>query len=300
MDSSARRSVLRLGLPPALILLGLGLGLLSAQAQHAAPPRESARRYESPPGAQQAGTEQCLVCHDDQRKKLLPVHASCESCHGPGSVHAGDPTAENIAYPRDTNCLSCHQYASEKLLTWKWSEHGKTGVVCMDCHSVHEQSFRRADVRFRFLDSKSATCLQCHTDRVGQFRMTSHHPLFEGAMNCIDCHNPHQDARLASRTRNELCLSCHQEQRGPWVFEHEPVAEDCMACHNPHGSASRKLLRRSEPQLCLTCHSTADNRHTNTASTGRPGTTFNRAFFSRCSDCHRALHGSHQDEWLRR
>lgn len=258
------------------------------------------RVYQSPPAAQAVGKERCLECHEEKKQKLLKVHADCESCHGPGSVHVEGPAIENIAYPNEGACLACHQYRDPQRLTWKSSEHRQANLACIDCHTMHQQSFRKPDVRFRTLDPKSALCLRCHTSKVGQFRMTSHHPVQEGAMNCVDCHNPHEDRKLQLTERNSLCFRCHQEKRGPWVYEHPPAAEDCLICHNPHGSVSRRLLRKNEPYLCLTCHSLAINRHADLGATGLPGTTFNRAFFTRCTDCHGAHHGTHQDEWLRR
>jgi DmsE family decaheme c-type cytochrome len=271
-----------------------------AQGAASAAPQQSRRIYQSPQGSQPVGKERCLDCHDEKKQTLLKVHANCESCHGPGSVHVESPSSETIAYPDATACLTCHQYNDARRLTWKWSEHRQANLACMDCHSAHKESFRKPDVRFPYLDPKSALCMQCHANKVGQFRMTSHHPVLEGGMNCVDCHNPHEDRKLQATATNDLCFRCHQEKRGPWVYEHQPAAEDCTLCHNPHGSVSTRLLRKNQPYLCLTCHSIASNRHVDQGSTGIPGTNFTRIFFSRCTDCHGAVHGTHQDEWLRR
>jgi predicted CXXCH cytochrome family protein len=75
---------------------------------------------------------------------------------------------------------------------------------------------------------------------------------------------------------------------GPWIFEHAPVAEDCMMCHNPHGSASYDLLDTSQPALCLSCHTVA--------SFHGPGAGANPGalFYTRCTDCHGAIHGSYE------
>ena len=285
-----------------LLLLLAGVALVAkGRAADSSKAQGSKRIYEALPGAQGVGSEQCLACHQDKEEQVQKVHSECESCHGAGSVHLENPSRENIAYPGEAACLACHQYRDTRRLTWKSSEHRQANLVCIDCHSLHQEPFRKPDVRFRYLTPKSALCMKCHTNKVGQFRMTSHHPVLEGALDCVACHNPHEDRKLQATTgRNDLCYRCHQEKRGPWVYEHEPAAEDCLICHNPHGSVSRRLLRRNEPYLCLTCHSSAINRHVNQASTGIPGTNYTRAFYSRCTDCHGAHHGTHQDEWLRR
>lgn len=298
-DRPSQRQVRSLLVPLSLFVLSLLVaGMGPAQS---APTRTSERVYQAPPGAQMIGNERCLECHAAKREQVEKAHAECESCHGPGSVHAKARTAATIAYPDENACLACHQYRDTRRLTWKSSEHRQANLVCMDCHSLHQEPFRKPDVRFRYLMPKSALCMKCHPNKVGQFRMTSHHPVLEGALDCVACHNPHEDRKLQATTaRNDLCYGCHQEKRGPWVYEHPPAVEDCLICHNPHGAVSRRLLRRNEPYLCLTCHSNAINRHVNQASTGIPGTNYTRAFFSRCTDCHGAHHGTHQDEWLRR
>ena len=39
------------------------------------------------------------------------------------------------------------------------------------------------------------------------------------------------------------------------AHKHQPVTEgNCLACHDAHGSSGLSLLRKSEPDLCLSCH----------------------------------------------
>lgn len=62
---------------------------------------------------------------------------------------------------------------------------------------------------------------------------------------CSDCDNPHgsgTEADLDKVSLNESCLSCHNEKRDPYLFEHPPVAENCSECHVPHRSARPSLL----------------------------------------------------------
>ena len=66
---------------------------------------------------------------------------------------------------------------------------------------------------------------------------------------------------------NELCLQCHTEKRGPFLWEHAPVRENCLNCHNPHGSNHDKLLVAKQPYLCQRCH--MNTRHPGTFYDGR-------------------------------
>ena len=56
---------------------------------------------------------------------------------------------------------------------------------------------------------------------------------------------------LAKRdSTNETCYTCHAEKRGPFVNQHQPVAENCAICHNPHGSIIAGMLVSRPPMLC--------------------------------------------------
>ena len=116
-------------------------------------------------------------------------------------------------------------------------------------------------------------------------------------MGCEDCHDPHDGSRpnmIRADWTNELCLECHTEKRGPFLWEHAPVREDCLNCHNPHGSNHDKLLVAKLPYLCQRCH--LNTRHPGTLYDGRnAGTTIggasNRAIEHACKNCHQNVHG---------
>jgi predicted CXXCH cytochrome family protein len=66
----------------------------------------------------------------------------------------------------------------------------------------------------------SALCLDCHPDRVAPAEhkvdivppmAVKALPLFEGAMTCVTCHDPHANpyGTLLRKPEAELCLSCH-------------------------------------------------------------------------------------------
>lgn len=179
----------------------------------------------------------------------------CEGCHGDGAAHAesGDPS-EIRRFDDDTDlqasnaaCTGCHR--SESLHDWEGSTHAMTGVGCTDCHNPHAMGEKVKDDPVR--------CYACHTEIQAQMNYPSHHPVREGHMTCAGCHTPHGGS--IGLLRNEestaaLCAECHTAQTGPFLFEHEPVAEGCDTCHNPHGAVANNLLRQTEPFLCLQCH----------------------------------------------
>jgi DmsE family decaheme c-type cytochrome len=101
-------------------------------------------------------------------------------------------------------------------------------------------------------------CFTCHKDQRAQLHRISTHPVLAGKMGCSDCHNPHGSTGpklLIKNSINETCLTCHDEKRGPFLWEHQPVSDDCTNCHTPHGSNNEPLLKARLPWLCQDCHS---------------------------------------------
>ena len=286
-------------------LLGMGQG--------------QAQTPKAKPAAAFVGSETCTECHEEPHEQLtksphgLAMIAAeqagrgrlCEGCHGPGSFHAEDPSAETAA-PLKKNartgegCFQCH----DKKLShtdWKRAEHQRHGVGCMECHgetrtltsppkvvkgaqaakATEPAPFNHA----AFTRKPSAdACLSCHNSQRAEFAMPSHHPVQEGRIGCADCHDPHKP--MTERAKREVCITCHAKQRGPHLYAHGAITsrltDSCLDCHRPHGAPNEDLLKFKNRGLCLQCH--ADKV----------------AHFAgrNCIDCHQAVHGSNSNRLL--
>jgi DmsE family decaheme c-type cytochrome len=95
-------------------------------------------------------------------------------------------------------------------------------------------------------------------------------------------------------TVNQTCYTCHAEKRGPFLWEHAPVAEQCTLCHSPHGTVRPSLLIKTPPLLCQQCHTVAGHpsvAYTGAAlSSGSGSSAFLLA--GSCTNCHSQIHGS--------
>jgi len=244
---------------------------------------------------QAVSPETCSVCHEDigrsfQRNPHAAVKNGCESCHGPGKAHAEAADGKQIfsfksaaAGRVNEQCLQCH---AGQLV----GSHNRNQVSCMGCHSVHQAPARPLLAR-----QSNALCQQCHLSVRAEFTRPFRHKLNEGAMQCVNCHNPHgepagRDLRRVSANESG-CLKCHGDKRGPFPFEHAPVRfNSCSTCHEPHGSANpRMLTRHDQSLLCLECHTT-----TLTRAGGTPPAfhDLRSARIRKCTICHSKIHGS--------
>jgi DmsE family decaheme c-type cytochrome len=255
-----------------------------------------------------AGSETCVLCHADLAKKfssnphseLALEHGgkgvTCESCHGPGEAHVasgGDPAkilqlSKMSAKQIDTTCLGCHVNAHPNF---ERSDHGRAGVGCTSCHSIHNSS-GDVDAEASLLRvAQPRLCFSCHADVKPAFSQPFHHKVEEGLLKCTDCHDAHgtfnNNQLRSTADQNMICTKCHTETRGPFVFEHAAVkAEGCLGCHTPHGSQNARLLNVPNiNQMCNQCHSpiSAGTIH---------GINAGSAEVQSCIGCHTMIHGS--------
>jgi DmsE family decaheme c-type cytochrome len=304
----------------ALCLLGViatrAAGAASPDVQAAAPPSAVVSVQTpaaQPPAAGYAGSDTCVVCHDDKETSLKgtphgqaknprsPAAAhGCESCHGPGQAHVDDDAKGHIlkfgqATPADINqtCLACHNRGNHA--GWEGSGHERRNLSCATCHSVHSP---KSTERQLVQATETQLCATCHRLQVSKTeRAVAHMPVREGKMSCSSCHNPHGSISNVKNLKTgssvaELCTSCHTEMRGPVLFEHAPVRENCATCHDPHGSSNDRMLVVRMPMLCQRCH--IASKHPATLYDKDQITTnkSNRMFGRSCVNCHSTIHGS--------
>lgn len=243
------------------------------------------------------GNAVCLTCHKaDKNHKVNVYHSDCAACHTvTDPKHLADGGKNNVKFPASENCESCHKSNDHKRMNWSFSAHKRAQVQCRDCHGMHSPKQPKvSNLGLWKSDSQSAVCMDCHQDVAARLNMPSHHPVKEGALTCVSCHDPHNGKKTDLVHKNDQCYTCHQAVRGPKVFEHVPVVEDCTTCHNPHGTPNRRLLNLSQPMQCLQCHSMALVTHPQTA-----GSKISGVALRNCTSCHGAIHGSHVDPKLK-
>jgi DmsE family decaheme c-type cytochrome len=238
---------------------------------------------------------------DDPHSPFGHGGLQCEACHGPGGAHVragGGPLAGMIDFGKkaqtpvplqNAQCLGCHQ--TNAAHAWATSAHAASNVACASCHTLHTPKDP-----VRTAATQVEVCTACHQAQRTDLFKPSHHPLREGTMTCTSCHSPHGSsaaAMLVKNTVTETCTGCHAEFRGPFLWEHQPVAENCANCHDPHGSAQPALLKLRSPFLCQTCHEGAGHPSIVNTPKGLAGSSPSAFLVNGgCVNCHSQVHGS--------
>src|SRR6516225_2266506 len=273
-------------------------------------------------GANYIGSDVCEACHEEIYKAFLKSphyqvdtekHGrwkgqACEACHGPGSKHIETLSPTDSVNPSkvspkraDEDWLKCHFNQRTQIGRIRGS-HVKNSVPCTACHSVHKgfnhlYPWKNPEVK--------QMCAACHDNVWAAFQEPFPHKLAQGAMSCVDCHNPHGSFlawQIRTVSANETnCYQCHSDLRGPFTFEHAPVKfQGCGTCHQPHGSTNaRMLIRYNVRQLCLECHANL----TLASNLGGVPPAFHdlrSPRFQNCTICHQKIHGSSVDSIFER
>ena len=109
------------------------------------------------------------------------------------------PQIQGASHVGDQVCADCHQGITDVFpaspharLIASEAPHGAAG--CESCHgpaSLHVQSGMASPALIHNPKRDPGTCLDCHQEIHAKLRLPNHHPVLEGLLNCVDCHDPH-------------------------------------------------------------------------------------------------------------
>jgi len=234
---------------------------------------------------------------------------SCQTTSPETQMSLAGPMIRGAEYVGKETCEACHPDEAKRYqLTSHFGtsiEEGEEflGEACESCHGAGSLHVDADGDPNKIVKYSANRCFTCHVDIRGKFQLQHHHPVSEQWMSCTDCHDLHgEDAKAWSAVSvlrpGEICFKCHKEQKGPFVFEHDPMRDGCQVCHDPHGSPFDKMLVADQTVVCIRCHW---EPATNLASGGIGGIPHGGGLLGgnydigrgeECLDHHRAPHGS--------
>lgn len=278
------------------LLLGLGSWNLPQDGQEPTAPFKRGGKYLD-------DWQACADCHVDeatifaksrhdgiQRQKGL--HA-CETCHGPGELHADEQEPSQITFPKKLPpraqrklCGTCH----EKQLRG----HGgpiedllKGGKRCTDCHSVHAEKPAANSAkpsipsRVQFASRSFVgvkACLGCHVSKEANLLAGPHRILltkaFRARGGCEACHGKGSGHVQSLGDRGEIsrpdqapdgietCRACH-----PGV---DPLAFHWKGRKNPLLGISDSKGAKGNMR-CTSCHAVHQRGKHPTQESGKQG-----------------------------
>jgi len=200
-----------------------------------------------------------------------------------GESGSGDGKALTEEYVGSEACKDCHEEQFKKfghtsharlinLASWK-----KKVTGCESCHGPGKAHIEEGDpgkiISFKNRSPKenSETCLSCHAGKEehNNYRRGEH---WRNDIGCTDCHSAHGDPGGANLASSNTFVSAANAEKP--------------------GFSTIKLLKVSDPQLCLGCHGEVKHQ-------------FNQPFHHkvlegamRCTDCHNP-HGGFETKQTR-
>lgn len=188
----------------------------------------------------------CAECHSTNVHKnydlktdtfhttFSEIDVSCETCHGPGSLHVELANSKSLFWDR------IHGYGLAEL---KGTNSKVQIETCAKCHSrrrnVHA-GFHGGDEFLDYYEPELLDGEMYHVDGqileedyvYGSFLQSL---MYQKGVRCTDCHDPHSTNLIAEG--NNLCVRCHQPAKydTPLHHHHEDGTKGaaCVECHMP-------------------------------------------------------------------
>jgi predicted CXXCH cytochrome family protein len=196
----------------------------------------------------------CDGCHsvnyNIQNKTVTEWNVGCERCHGPGSEHVRQPTAQNIVNPAkldfvhaNETCIQCHSQGQPLTNPmagqyYDWPVGFHQGATLRDYWELDRPKL--GDTNFLYFAEGTA-----HKNRM-QGNDFTQSVMYRRGVTCFSCHDVHGTANDADTLKpaRDLCLTCHgpNSPNGPHnvasIEQHTHHARgsagsECVACHMP-------------------------------------------------------------------
>ncbi len=186
------------------------------------------------------------------KKETIVYGIDCEKCHGPAKKHVE-------FHLKNPNIKVANSITSFKNLNRQ-----QRLDACALCHAGNDGMKLKSRFDFKpgdnltdyYRATRSVTDTAQFDVHGNQFRLMAQSKCFINSekMDCITCHNPHENASKNMASYSKICMSCHQDLKHTdktlKTMSGSLLAENCVECHMPKkASGAIKFQLSNSKQL---------------------------------------------------
>lgn len=172
-------------------------------------------------------------------KKTIVYGIDCERCHGPAKKHV------------DFHLKNPDVKTANSITSFKTLNRQQKLDACALCHAGNDGMKMKSRFDFKpgdnlsdfYRNTRSVTDTAQFDVHGNQFRLMSQSKCFikSEKMDCITCHNPHENASKNLASYSKICMSCHQglkhDETTLKTMSGSLLANNCVECHMPKKSS---------------------------------------------------------------
>ncbi|MBF4508263.1 hypothetical protein IRZ83_16425 [Flavobacterium sp. JLP] len=173
-------------------------------------------------------------------KNTLVYGIDCERCHGPGKEHV----QTHLKFP--------DLKKSQNIVAFKNLTRQQRIDACAICHSGNDKLRMKSRFQFKpgdnindYFRATPSSNDSLHFDVHGnQLGLLAQSKCFQKSekMDCMTCHNPHENAPTKLASYSKICMSCHQDIKHTETtlktMSGSMLANNCVECHMPKKPSS--------------------------------------------------------------
>ncbi|MFD1601234.1 cytochrome c3 family protein [Flavobacterium artemisiae] len=167
-------------------------------------------------------------------KKTIVYGIDCERCHGPAKKHV------------DFHLKNPNVKTANSIVSFKSLDRQQRLDACALCHAGNDGMKLKSRFDFKpgdhlsdfYRETKSINDTAQFDVHGNQFRLMAQSKCFikSEKMDCITCHNPHENASKNMASYSKICMSCHQTTKHTdktLKSVSGRLADNCAECHMP-------------------------------------------------------------------
>jgi predicted CXXCH cytochrome family protein len=202
-------------------------------------------------GFSRAAHDGCVECHSGQiestgnsthQLNMIEPSIGCENCHGPGSIHVKERTAE-LAFDAEYD---------DTIVNPRKISRARNEDICARCHlrgagwafvrgrdlSEFRPGLPLSDYRVDFVRKQSSEQMEV----VGHFEQMHASRCYtqSESLTCTTCHNPHESPAASAKVEyyRRACIQCHDTDSSACAVPEskrrmQSPEDDCASCHMP-------------------------------------------------------------------